>query len=153
MRLLSMFVILVGLSALTAAPDKGKDDKDDFKKLTGDWTITAWKQSGEALDKDDLEGSKWAVKDGKYKFQLGGNEEEGTIKVDPSKKTPTIDLTITEGNDKGKEQPGIYKIDGETITFCFARPGAAAKDRPTEFTSTEENQQILITMKRKKRDD
>jgi len=152
MRLFSLFAALAFAIPLVAAPAKeGKDDKDDLKKLAGDWTVTAWRQSGSDLDKEDLEGSKWAVKDGKYKFELGGNEEEGTIKLDPSKKVPTIDLAITEGNDKGKEQPGIYKIDGDTVTFCFARPGA--KDRPTDFTSTEDNQNILITVKRKKKDD
>ena len=79
---------------------------------------------------------------------MDGNAEEGTIKLDPTKKAPTIDLTITGGNDKGKEQPGIYKIDGDTITFCFARPGGT--ERPKDFTSTEDDSNILIVMKRKK---
>lgn len=146
----SLFAVALGLAVAcpaVAAPGKGKDDKDDLKKFAGDWTVASWKQGGNDLDREQLDTAKWSVKDDKYTFEMGGNGEEGTIKLDPSKKTPTIDLTITGGNDKGKEQPGIYKIDGDTITFCFTRPGGT--DRPTDFTSTEDNN-ILIVMKRKK---
>ena len=140
--------LVVGLSAGLAAPGKEKEDKDDLKKLEGNWTVTSWKQSGGELEQEQLDTAKWTVKGDKYWFELSGVGEEGTIKVDSSKKTPTIDLTITEGNDKGKEQPGIYKVDGDTITFCFARPGE--KDRPTDFKSTEDDGFILIVMKKKK---
>jgi uncharacterized protein (TIGR03067 family) len=150
MRIVSLFATLGFTLALLAAPAKESGKDDELKKLAGDWSVIAWKQSGESLDDGDLEGAKWSVKDGKYTFELGGNTEEGTIKLDTSKKVWTIDLTITEGSDKGKEQPGIYKIDGETITFCFGRPGV--KDRPKDFTSTADNENILITMKRKKKE-
>jgi uncharacterized protein (TIGR03067 family) len=148
----SLFAVALGLAvafpAALAAPGRGKDDKDDLKKFAGDWTVASWKQGGNDLDREQLNTAKWSVKDDKYTFEMSGNGEEGTIKLDPAKKVPTIDLTITGGNDKGKEQPGIYKIDGDTITLSFARPGGT--DRPTEFTSTEDNGNILIVVKRKK---
>lgn len=153
MRFLSLcaLTVLLGASALAAPRAPAKDDKDDLKKLAGDWQVTGWKQAGNDLDKEELAAARWSVKGDKYKFAMGENAEEGTIKLDPSKKPATIDLTITEGADKGKQQPGIYKIDGDTVTFALAVPGG--KERPTDFTSTEDNNQILITMKRKKRDD
>ena len=140
--------LVVGLSAGLAAPGKDKEDKGDLKKLEGNWAVTSWKQAGAGLDADQLGTAKWTVKGDKYWFEMSDVGEEGTIKLDPTKKTPTIDLTITEGNDKGKEQPGIYKIDGDTVTSCFARPGE--KDRPTEFKSTEDDGFILVVMKKKK---
>jgi uncharacterized protein (TIGR03067 family) len=143
--------LIVGLPAAFAAPTKEKEEKDDAKKFAGDWTITAWRQYGNDLDQDQLDTAKWTVKDDKYTFEMSGNLEEGKLKIDSSKKTPTVDLDITEGNCKGKGQPGIYKIDGDTITLCLAKPGGT--DRPTDFTSTEDNQQILIVMKRKKKED
>jgi uncharacterized protein (TIGR03067 family) len=81
---------------------------------------------------------------------MEAGSEEGTMKLDPTKKPATIDLAITSGNDKGKSQVGIYKIDGDSITICLARPGET--DRPTEFKSTEENGNILVTIKRKKKE-
>jgi len=142
--------LVVGLGLLAAAPG-AKADKDDLKKFEGTWAFTDWQHAGEALPADAREGAKWTIKGDKYTFEFGGMTEEGTIKLDPAKKPATIDLTITDGQDKGKDQVGIYKIDGDTITVCLAAPGA--KDRPTEFKSTEENGFILATIKRAKKDD
>ncbi|MBO0699048.1 MAG: TIGR03067 domain-containing protein, partial [Zavarzinella sp.] len=126
--------ILVGLLALTvgavAAPDKEKkEDKDDLKKMEGEWKVTAWEQGGNSLPAEALEGSTWTVKGDKYTFVMGTNTEEGTFKLDAGKKPPAIDLDIATGNCKGNNQVGIYKIDGDTITICFNRPGATG--RPT----------------------
>jgi uncharacterized protein (TIGR03067 family) len=142
--------LVVGLGLLAAAPGT-KGDKDDLKKFEGNWAFTGWQHAGEALPADARESAKWTIKGDKYTFEFGGMTEEGTIKLDPAKKPATIDLTITDGQDKGKDQVGIYKIDGDTITVCLAAPGA--KDRPTEFKSTEENGFILATIKRAKKDD
>ena len=157
MKVVSPFAVVVGLLALTlgaaGAPGKDKkDDKDDVKKMEGEWKITAWEQGGLALPAESLEGSKWTVKGDRYVFEMDENKEEGAFKLDPAKKPAAIDLDITSGNDKGKGQPGIYKLDGDTMTFCFNRPGAT--DRPTEFKSTEEGATfILVTLKRHKKDD
>ena len=133
----------------SAAPKPKDDAKDDLKKLEGNWQFTTWVSNGTDLPQEQLEICKWSVKGDKYNFEMGGeNKEEGTIKLDPAKKPATIDLDIKEGNDKGKAQPGIYKIEGDTVTICLARPGA--KDRPTEFSGKGEDGHILITMKRMK---
>src|SRR4051812_37925388 len=136
-----------------AAPDKDKkDDKDDVKKMEGEWQVTAWEQGGNALPAEALEGSRWTVKGDKYTFVMGANTEEGTFKLDPAKKPPAIDLDITSGNCKGNAQVGIYKVEGDTITFCFNRPGATG--RPTEFKSTEDGDTFIVaTLKRKKKED
>jgi uncharacterized protein (TIGR03067 family) len=141
--------LVMSLGLLVAAPGtKDEKDKEDLKKFEGNWVFASWNHAGEALPAEARDTAKWTIKGDKYTFEFAGMTEEGTIKLDPSKKVPTIDLTITAGNDKGKEQPGIYKIDGDTITFCFARPGGT--DRPKDFTSTEDDSNILIVMKRKK---
>jgi uncharacterized protein (TIGR03067 family) len=148
-RLTVTFVVSLALPfAIVAAP--APKDKDDLAKLQGDWTFTSWDQSGVPLNERALPTAKWSVKDNKYTFEIQGVAEEGTIKLDPAKKPATIDLEITAGNDKGQTQLGLYKIDGETVTFCFARPGV--KERPTEFKSTEENGCILVTIKKSKKD-
>jgi uncharacterized protein (TIGR03067 family) len=142
--------LLASVVASVAAP-RAKDEKDDLKKLEGNWVATGWTQGGQALPGEVLESIKWSVKGDKYTFEMGDSTEEGSVKIDHAKKPATIDLAITSGADKGKDQVGIYKIDGDTVTFCFARPGA--KDRPTEFSSTEDNGHILLTVKRFKKDD
>ena len=146
--LVAASLVLAGSLGLSTAAPAPKDDKEDTKKFEGDWTFTAWESAGQALPQAALDMAKWSVKGDKYTFEMGEQKEEGTIKLDPAKKPATIDFAITSGNDKGKDQPGIYKVDGDTITICLARPGA--KERPTDFKSTEDNGFILVTVKKNK---
>jgi uncharacterized protein (TIGR03067 family) len=133
------------LSGSVAAPGlKDKDDKNDLKKFEGDWKVESWVQFGQPVPMN----AKWSFKGDKYALDMESNLEEGSIKLDQGKKLATIDLAITGGSCKGKDQPGIYKLDGDTMTFCFAWPGTP--DRPTDFASTQENRCILITLKRAK---
>lgn len=145
-----VFIFAIVVSSVTLAAPRPKADKDDLAKFDGAWVFSSWLQYGRSLDDESRESAKWSVKGDKYTFEIDGAREEGTIKLDPTKKIGTIDLAITEGNDRGKEQFGIYKIDGETITFCFARAGV--KERPTDFTSTADNNNILVTIKRSKKE-
>src|SRR5262245_17761259 len=89
MKSLTLVAATLGLLVATAwgdaAPKLPKDEKDDLKKLQGDWTFTAWETGGRMLAMEALETAKWTVKGDKYTFEMGGIEEEGTIKFDPSK--------------------------------------------------------------------
>lgn len=143
----ALTILAIGLQAAPAP----KEIKDDVSKLEGNWEFTSWEHFGQSLPDEARETAKWSVKGNKYKFEIQGVGEEGTIKLDSSKKPATIDLEITDGTDKGKSQLGIYKIEKDVITFCFARPGV--KERPTAFTATAENNQILVTLKRQKKED
>ncbi|OWK45475.1 hypothetical protein FRUB_01806 [Fimbriiglobus ruber] len=92
-----------------------------------------------------------SIEEGKYTLR-DGKEIYATVtfKVDPSREPKWINLTITiaDSDFKGKTQPGIYKIDGETLTFCVADIGA---ERPTEFTAKAGSGRILTTYNRQKK--
>lgn len=73
---------------------------------------------------------------GTYQQSLGGEvNERGSFKVDAAKKPMTIDLMITEGQDAGKTQLGIFEVTGDTLRANLDMPGAG--QRPPDFTVKE----------------
>jgi uncharacterized protein (TIGR03067 family) len=58
--------------------------------------------------------------------------ERGTFKVDATKKPMTIDLAITEGNDAGKTQLGVFEVTGDSMRCSFNPPGST--ERPASLT-------------------
>ena len=148
MRKLQVSLTLLALALLAA--DAAKDDavKKELAKLQGTWKITAGESEGTSMPEAFLEGGRWSLKDNTYSFELGDQSEQGKFKLDPSKMPATIDLEITAGNDKGKTQVGIYKLEGDTLTVCFAHPGD--KERPTKFATKEGTDQLMFVFKRDK---
>ena len=72
----------------------------------------------------------------------------GIQKIDPTKSPKTIDVTMTEGPNKGAIMLGIYEIDGDTLKVCF---DAEVKKRPTEFKSPAGSETFVNVHKRVKK--
>jgi uncharacterized protein (TIGR03067 family) len=129
------------------------DDKADLaketKKFQGSWTIESSVAGGQEIPRNQLkeflviyEGDKHTVKVGDKVIQVG------TQKIDPSKSPKTIDVTMSEGPNKGAVMLGIYEFDGETLKVCFDPQG---KKRPTEFKSEAGSQNFVNVHKRVKK--
>ena len=86
-------------------------------------------------------GSRWVFSGDKVNLQtLLRQAEELRYRLDPRKDPRTIDLI------RGKESmPGIYRLEGDTLTLCFSRPG---KERPKTFQSERKSGLSLLTLKR-----
>ena len=73
--------------------------------------------------------------------------DKGTVKLDPAAKCKTMDITGTDGPNKGKTFLTIYELNGDTLKVCY---DLSAKSRPTEFESKPKTQLFLVTYKREK---
>ena len=132
----------------TVADDKAELEKE-ASKFQGTWTFESSVTGGEELPADHLkmfvvtfEGEKHTVKKGDEVIQVG------TQKLGPSKSPKTIDVTMTEGLNKGTVMLGIYEIDGDTLKVCFDPQG---KKRPTEFKSAPGSENFVNIHKRVKK--
>jgi uncharacterized protein (TIGR03067 family) len=67
--------------------------------------------------------------------------------VDVAKKPKTIDITFTEGPEKGKTIVGIYELEGDTYKVCINVNG---KERPKEFAAKAGSGHGLEVLKREK---
>jgi uncharacterized protein (TIGR03067 family) len=59
-----------------------------------------------------------------------------------------LDLTTTEGDDKGNAALGIYEISDDARKVCLATAG---KEPPTEFAAPSGSGHILAVLKRVKK--
>jgi uncharacterized protein (TIGR03067 family) len=153
---MKMRVAIVAALALLAvaavrAGDPAKADKD---ALQGTWRLTSVEINKHPIPLEKLkEGDvvlvgTLAVKGDAYSFRIGKTRLEFTFKVDPSAKPHAIDLTATEGPQKGQVYHGIYKLEGDTYTVCRnVEPG---KERPREFATRPDSGLMLTVWAREK---
>ena len=138
---MNRFAVGIGISLLFAGPVPAQGDKD----LNGVWVGVSAKNAGDSLD-DFAKSAKLSFDGGKYEATLEGVTEKGTFTADRGKKPNHIDMKPSEGQMKGKTMLAIYELKGETLTICSK---VSTTERPKDFTSTEQNNHIVIVYKRK----
>ena len=143
MKLVYLGVITLMLTATAQAGD----DQADSKALQGTWTLTSAVMAGKPFPEQLVKTMSLTMKDGRYTVMVGQGKDEGTAKHDAGKTPKTMDITGTDGPNKGKTFLAIYKIAGDSLTICYDLSGKAY---PTEFKSTAENKCFLVEYKRAK---
>jgi uncharacterized protein (TIGR03067 family) len=121
-------------------------DKDD--NLEGTWLPSAAELAGKKFPDEVCKTIKLVVKGDQYTVTAGTKLDRGTCKLDKSVKPKALDITGTDGPNKGKTILAIYEQDGDTLRVCYDLSG---KGRPAEFRTKEGTQLFLVTYKREKR--
>jgi uncharacterized protein (TIGR03067 family) len=142
-----MLTITLVLAAQGAGDDPNKKDLD---AMQGVWKVVELSEKGTKLAAKETDpvdivilGTKMAVNDdGKFR-------EEITLKLDAKQTTKAVDFHYTKGPNLGKVEVGIYVLDGDTLKICINEKKDGA--RPTEFTSTKENEFSLVVLKKVKK--
>jgi uncharacterized protein (TIGR03067 family) len=145
-RLGISLTVLIAALQLATAGDEVKSDK----ALQGSWKAVKATVGG----KEDKEAGKYRLifNGDEFTLEYGGKEvAKGQVKVDASKTPKFIDLAVAKGKDeadKGKTIWGIYKVDGDKLTWCSVTSGM--KDRPTDFEPKMGSPRLLMTLQRDK---
>lgn len=146
-------VLALGLFAADdeAKKDAKKDGKKDLQALQGTWQGVSGEGDGQALPAEVVESYELTISGDKYTLKVKGKDQEdeqGTIKVDASKKPAAIDITISKGEQQGKSQKAIYQVEGDKLTLCYAQP---EKDRPKGLKTQPNSEETCLVFKRVKR--
>jgi uncharacterized protein (TIGR03067 family) len=137
-------LFLLATGGLGAVEPGDKAAQDELKKLEGTWEFKSSELGGKQAPAEFVKGASIVIKGDKYTTHaLGTVVDEGTVKVDPSKKPKTIDRVSSKL--KGFVHQGIYELDGDKLRIC-----ENANDRPREFDSTKGMFTNLHTFQRKK---
>ncbi|HEX3152580.1 MAG TPA: TIGR03067 domain-containing protein [Gemmataceae bacterium] len=140
--------LLVGLALVVGAPAKKDPAPKDPPSLMGEWLAESGIMGGKPENPPPGTTITFLA-DGKLKMNEGGGngQENGSYKFDAKKDPAEIDIS-PEAAGKGPTLAGIYKIEGDTLTICFAMGG----DRPKKFESPAGSMLMLVTCKRAKKD-
>jgi uncharacterized protein (TIGR03067 family) len=144
------FAALFFLGGVAVADDKANEKL--LKDIGGSYTVVAVEKGGEqapaefmkSFESITIKGNKLVIS-----FKENGKIEEkiAVLIVDASKKPVHVDLKPQDSPKKNDETfLGIVETAEDTIKFCWGE-GPNAK-RPTDFTSTKDNKNFLLTFKR-----
>ena len=136
------FALVVSCSSAAWSDDATKEGS-----LAGTWLPSAAELAGKKFPDEVRKTIKLVVKGDKYTVTVGTKVDQGTVKVNPAAKPKALDITGTDGPNKGKTILAIYERDGDTLRVCYDLSG---KNRPTEFKTKEGTKLFLVTYKREK---
>jgi uncharacterized protein (TIGR03067 family) len=141
---------LLIVSALALGAPAAKDPpKKDPATIVGEWVGEKALAGGKDLPAPAGGVVFEFTKDGKAVIREGPKPPEpADYKADPSKDPAEIDLTPGAAAKTGTLL-GIYRVEKDTLTVCFAVAGA----RPTKFESPDGSATLLMTFKRAKKKD
>ncbi len=126
----------------------GEPAKSDLDKLQGTWVLVAMETEGEEVPAEGFKD--WTAEYRENKVILRAADtvrRRGIVTLDPSRDPRAINTWDQDGPYEDRTVPGIYRIDGDTLKLCFARPG---EERPKEFTTKQGSGFLFCVYKRKK---
>lgn len=137
----------LGILAILCTPAYADKSQDDLKAMEGTWIPVSGELAGGVYPPDELKKIKLVIKGEAYTVTVDSKEDKGTVKLDSAKAPKQIDITGTEGPNKGKTIASIYEfVDKDTFRVCYALAG----ERPSEFKTAKGEVKFLVTYKREK---
>jgi uncharacterized protein (TIGR03067 family) len=132
-----MIVLVIALLAPCA--DGPPSAKAALDRLVGIWVPVGKTFDGEVLDQ---EGDEVAFT---RREMYGDGQLVFRYELDPSRNPKQIDLTAGD-----KQIPGIYKLDGDTLTICLTLPDDDGNlgERPKRFSAGKGERTGLLVFRR-----
>jgi uncharacterized protein (TIGR03067 family) len=146
--IISLFAGIRSQSAAGDANEKGV--AKDLQTFKGTWRLSSKEEDGKKFSEEEIKDI-IATTDGSGRVSVRRGDKViggGTVKLDPTTKPKTIDITFTEGDRKGTTGLGIYEIDCDAFRVCVARAG---DEPPTDFSTKAGSGRTLIVYKREKK--
>ncbi|MBS1701731.1 MAG: TIGR03067 domain-containing protein [Armatimonadetes bacterium] len=116
----SILITLISLALAVSA-------QADLKKIQGTWKATAGQLGDFSLPKSLLDKMVLIIKDDTYDYDEGHGHDVGKLKEIKDSKPLAMDIFGTEGPNKGKTIPTIYKLEDKVLTICYGLDGKRPK--------------------------
>lgn len=142
--MIGKLLLLLCAGCFVFLPLKNYKAEGDQKMIEAAWIPMSFELAGQKLPDAALKDTKLVLADGRYTYQ----NDQGTYKLVPVEKPKApkaMDITGTEGPNKGKTFLAIYELTGDTLRICYDLSG---QTRPSEFTTRAGTKEFLATYKR-----
>jgi uncharacterized protein (TIGR03067 family) len=141
---------LLAFICCTGATVLAGEAKTDLDRIQGTWEIVSLVEKGKKVAEDETKLLEIVVKGDRLVIKAKGNTlTEYSIKLDEKHKPRAMDMTITDGEDKGKIAPGIYALEGDGLKIAMDED---LKNRPASFDEKDTASCSVIALKRKKKE-
>jgi uncharacterized protein (TIGR03067 family) len=144
-------LVALALFAGAAAADDAAARKF-LKELEGNYTPVSITKGGDPVPDAEFKAVVLIAVKGDtltVRFKKGDKDEDkaATLVADPGQTPIALDMTPKDGPDASKPVLGIVKVERDTVTICWGDRSDKA-ERPKDFSSTKDNKNFLIVMKK-----
>jgi len=133
-RSLYGFLVALALTACSSIPTTSS-------RLVGQWEPVSAELGGQELPVTSFGGAILRLTADTYDFA----GDKGTYAVLSTSPPAKMDIHGQEGPNAGRAIQAIYELTGEQLTVCYQ---LGAGERPSDFTSAQGSQILLVRYKR-----
>jgi RNA polymerase sigma factor (sigma-70 family) len=125
--------------------------KTDLARIQGEWKLEYVEIDGRPQKLEHFQTIRLVIQGDRATLGRNeGHDETGSVKLDPTKQPKAIDLNLTPYGgpaDQVLTSPGIYKLEGDKLTICYAPHLDAGQLRPTEFETAKEGGRLWVLVR------
>jgi uncharacterized protein (TIGR03067 family) len=139
------------LAVILACSTHWANAKQSEGPLEGIWTVSEIVFHGHSM-KNRIAGTRFDISDNTLVIDPADldnplySRQKVALSVSTDGEINRIETRNLDGSLEGLSRSGIWKIEGDTLTFCI--PTNADADRPDAFVSTQESKNALYIMRR-----
>jgi len=118
---------------------------EHLRRLEGEWAFQSLEVDGLKMAAAVLGSSKLLIDGDRFRMESSEATYDGVFGIDVEADPPLIDIEFVEGPEAGNWSYGIYRLDGDDLTFCLGLTGAP---RPTRFATASNTGHALERLRR-----
>lgn len=104
-------------------------DEKALKELAGKYQAVGMTKDGKEAPDEVVKGLTATFAGDELTITVGGQPKKAKVAADATKKPAHLDISPTDGPEKGKTFPAIYKLEKGELTLAFTEKA----DRPKDF--------------------
>lgn len=139
MKLITLFLTASVALPMLADNPKAKNSQEGF------WKPQSATLGGKPLPAEILKILTLRLEGNRYVVKIGSQVDKGTWKLLPKTRPQAMDITGTEGPNKGKTIPTIVEVNKDTMRVCYGLGGK----RPKEFKANRPDLYLVIYKRQK----